>query len=252
MTALYAAYRGELSKLLRRRKYIVFLVLGVLICIAWAVLGGILSGLAGRHGGVFISLTPTPMGALPFFLQALIPLFIFMGVTDLITVEGAEQTMRAMLYCPVERWKLYTGKLLAVMTYTVIYLAGVFIVSVVLSQTLGRGLAVQDIFTALAAYALTVVPLAVLAAFAAMIALLGRSPTLTMLILVVLYIAMNALPLIFPILSEVLFTSFLGWHRIWIGTLPSFARLARMLIIVLGYGVVFYTAGSLLFDRKEY
>jgi len=252
MTALFAAYRGELNKLLRRRKYIVFLVLGVLICVVWAVLGGILSGLAGRHGGVFISLTPTPMGALPFFLQALIPLFIFMGVTDLITVESAEQTMRAMLYCPVERWKLYTGKLLAVMTYAVMYLASVFIVSVALSQTFGRGLSLESIFTAFAAYALTVVPLAVLAAFAAMVALLGRSSTLTMLILVVFYLAMSALPLIFPIFSEILFTSFLGWHRIWIGTLPSFARLVRMLVIVLGYGVVFYTAGSLLFDRKEY
>ena len=252
MTALYAAYRGELSKLLGRKKYIVFLVLGVLICVAWAMLGSVLSGLAGRHGGVLINLTPTPMGVLPLFLQSLIPLFIFMGVTDLITVEGSDQTMRAMLYCPVERWKLYTGKLLAVMTYAIIYLLSVFSVSVVLSQTLGRGLALQAVLTAFAAYTLTIIPLAVLTAFAAMVALLGRSSTLTMLVLVVLYIGMNALPLIFPIFAELLFTSFLGWHRIWIGTLPSFARLARMLIIVLGYGVVFYTAGSLLFDKKEY
>jgi len=252
MTAFLAAYHNELSKLFWRKKYIVFLVIGVLICVLWAVIGSALSGLIGRSGVLFISLMPTPMGVLPLFLQMLLPLLIFMGVTDLITTEGTDKTMKAMIYRPVERWKLYMGKLLAVLTYVAIYLACIFIVSMVLNQTLGRTLSLGELFTAFASYALTIPPLAVLVSFAALIALFGRSGTLTMFVLVVVYMMMSALPVIFPIFSELLFTSYLGWHRLWIGVLPDASRIIHMLIIVLGYGVVFFTAGSLLFDRKEY
>ena len=252
MTAFLAAYHNELSKLFWRKKYIVFLVIGIFICILWAMLGNVVSGFIGRQGGLFISLMPTPMAVLPFFLQILIPLLIFMGVTDLITTEGTEKTMKAMIYRPVERWKLYMGKLLAVLTYAAIYLACVFIVSMVLNQILGRALSPGEIFIAFASYAVTIPPLAVLVSFAALVALFGRSGTLTMFILVVVYMVMSILPVVFPIFTELLFTSYLGWHRLWIGALPDASRLIHMLIIVLSYGVVFFTAGSLLFDRKEY
>ena len=252
MTAFFAAYHNELSKLFWRKKYIVFLIIGVLICILWAMLGNVVSGFIGRQGGLFISLMPTPMGVLPFFLQILIPLLIFMGVTDLITTEGSEHTMKAMVCRPVERWKLYMGKLLAVLTYVAIYLICIFIVSMVLNQTLGRALSPGELFTAFASYTLTIPPLAVLISFAALVALFGRSGTLTMFLLVVVYLVMSALPIVFPIFTELLFTSYLGWYRLWIGALPEASRLIHMLSIVLGYGVVFFTAGSLIFDRKEY
>ena len=92
----------------------------------------------------------------------------------------------------------------------------------------------------------------VLIAFAALVALMGRSGTLTMFVLIALYVAMNILPLVFPVLSELLFTSYLGWYRLWIGVFPAASRLMHMVLVVFGYGAVFFTAGSLLFDRKEY
>ena len=252
MQAFHAAYLNETDKLVRRKKYIAFLIIGIAICIIWAVLGSIASGLIGQHGGIFVALTPTPMGVLPFFLQILLPLLIFMGVTDLITTEGAEHTMKAMICRPVERWKLYTAKIMAVMTYVTLYLACVFTISAILHQTLGRGLGMDALARALASYALTIPTLAVLAAFAAFIALLGRSGSLVMFLLVVIYLAMSVLPVFFPILSELLFTSFLGWHRLWIGVTPAASRMLHMITIVAGYGVVFFMAGSLIFDKKEY
>ena len=252
MTAFYASYRNELTKLMRRKKYIVFLVIGAIICLGWAVLGGLASGAIGRFGGVAINLTPTPMGALGFFLQILIPFLIFMGVTDLITVEAAEGTMKGMICRPVERWKLYAGKLLAVMTYAAMYLALVFVVSSILNQAMGRPLSINEFLISFASYMLALPPLAVLAMFAALVALSGRSGSLIMLLLIASYLAMNVLPVIFPIFSELLFTSYLGWHRLWIGALPQGFRLIHIMSILAGYGVVFFMAGSLIFERKEY
>lgn len=252
MTALYTGYRNEFNKLMKRRKYIVFLCIGAFLCILWAVLGNLISGFIGGRGGMFINLTPTPMGALPFFLQVMIPFLIFMGVTDLITTEKAEHTMKAMVYRPIERWKLYTGKLLAVMTYAAIYLACIFVVSTALDQTVGRGQGLGQISIALASYALTLVPLAVLTMFAAFMAIICRGGSLSMFLLIVIYLAFSVVPAVFPVMSELLFTSYLGWHRLWIGATPGAQRMLHMLTIILGYGVVFFTAGSLIFDKKEF
>ncbi|MCL2527019.1 MAG: ABC transporter permease [Defluviitaleaceae bacterium] len=252
MRAFGAAYRNETEKLIKRRKYIVFIIIGVLICTIWAVGGNMLSALIGRQVGFLFILTPTPMGVLPFFLQVLLPLLIFMGVTDLITTEGAEHTMKAMIYRPIERWKLYGAKLSAVLTYIILYLCCIFFVSALFNQIMGRPLSIGGFAQALASYALAIPTLAVLVTFAAFVAISGRSSSLVMFLLVVIYMVMRVLPLFFPILSELLFTSFLGWHRLWIGVIPGAGRVLHMLVIVAGYGLVFFLAGSLVFDKREY
>ena len=252
MNYFLASFLNEFDKLIRRKKYIVFLIIGAGICVLWTVLGQMFSGFVKQQGGMALTFTPTPMGTLPFFLQILVPFLMFMGVTDLITVEGSENTMKAMICRPVERWKLYASKILAVLTYAALYLGAVFVVCSVLNQLFGKPLSLVEILIALASYILTLVPLAILASFAALVALLGRSGTLTMFLLLLIYMLLCVLPVIFPVLNEMLFTSYLSWYRLWIGALPGAAKLLHMLLIVLGYGTVFFTAGSLLFDRKEY
>ncbi|MDR2737219.1 MAG: ABC transporter permease subunit [Gracilibacteraceae bacterium] len=252
MTSFLASYRGEWDKLINRKKYLVFIGIGVGLCLLWAGFGYLFADFVKLRGGVNIILTPTPMGVLPFFLQIMVPFLMFMGVTDLLTVEDADKTMKAVLCRPVERWKLYTAKILAVLTYAALYLACVFVVSTGLNQLFGRPLGAADFFIALASYALTLAPLAVLATFAALVALWGRSGTLTMFVLLCSYMLLSVLPVFFPVLSEILFTSYLSWYKLWIGALPGAAKLVQVVIIVLGYGTVFYMAGSLLFDRKEY
>jgi len=252
MTSFYAAYRNELTKLFLRKKYIVFLVLGLIICIGWAALAFVAAGLMNRGMGVFFNLAPTPMGALPIFLQVILPLLIFMGATDLITTEGAEGTMKGSIFCPVEKWKLYTAKIFAIMMYVVIYLTCIYAASTILNQTMGNALNAGQLLNAFISYALALPPLVVLATFAAFVALLVRSSTLVMLILIGSYLLLNALPLFSPVFSELIFTSYLGWHRLWIGILPSISRLLHMVVILFSYGAVFYIAGSLIFDRKEY
>jgi ABC-2 type transport system permease protein len=128
----------------------------------------------------------------------------------------------------------------------------VFVISLLLNQIFGKPQNATELLTALASYILTLVPLAILACFASLVALLGKSGTLTMFILLLLYLLLNALPAIFPVLTEMLFTSYLSWYRLWIGALPAASKMIHMLLIELGYGTVFFMAGSLLFDRKEY
>ncbi|MCL2163841.1 MAG: ABC transporter permease [Oscillospiraceae bacterium] len=252
MTSFLVSLRNEWDKLLSRKKYIVFIFIGVGICLIWAGVGQLLSSFAYQQGEISITLAPTPMGVLPVFLQILIPFLMFMGVTDLLTVEGTDNTMKAMICRPVERWKLYTSKILAVVAYAAVYLVCVFIVSAALNQLFGKPLRLTELLIAIASYILTLGPLAVLASYAALIALSGRSGTLTMFLLLLSYMLLKALPVFFPVLTEIVFTSYLGWYNLWIGALPGATKLIHMLLIVVGYGTVFFMSGSLLFDRKEY
>jgi ABC-2 type transport system permease protein len=152
----------------------------------------------------------------------------------------------------VERWKLYAAKLLAVLTYAALYLGSVFVLSAALNQIFATPLGLLELLQNLASYVLTLIPLAILCCFASLVALLGKSGTLTMFLLLLSYMVLGALPIIFPVLSEMLFTSYLGWYKLWVGILPDPAKLLHMLLIVAAYGTAFFTAGSLLFDRKEY
>ena len=252
MSSFFAAYRNEWSKLVSRKKYIVFVFIGVALCLLWTGLGKVASGFIRQQGGLSLTFTPTPMGALPFFLRVLVPFLMFMGATDLLTVECADSSMKAMICRPVERWKLFASKILAVLTYAAAYLTFVFVVCAVLNQLFGNPIGISGLLVALSSYALTLIPLAILACFAALIAVLGRSGTLTMFLLLISYLLLNVMPVFFPVLSEMLFTSYLSWYRLWIGALPGAAKLIHMLLIVLRYGTVFFTAGSLIFDRKGY
>ena len=249
MRAFGAGVANEFSKLIARKKYIVFLCIGAAICCLWALIGNLITSAVS---GMAVIGRSKPMELLHFFLQVLVPFLMFMGVTDLFTVEAADSTMKASLIRPVERWKLYTAKLCAVMIYAAGYLISIFIISSLLQIAFGGMEPIGSLLISFVSYLLVLIPLAVLCCFASLIALFGRSGTLVMFLLILSYLLLCVLPFAFPVLSELLFTSYLGWYRLFVGALPSFASLSNKLLIVLGYGTVFFTAGSLVFDRKEY
>lgn len=249
MRAFVVSFRNELDKLLRRRKYLVFLGVGLLLCLLWCWIGSLVSR---QLSGLQLNLTPNPMGVLPVFLSIIIPFLMFMAVTDLFTVEYAENTMKASLIRPVERWKLFAAKLLSVVTYAAFYLVCLFVFSAVTQALFGEAEPAGELGRMFASYMLTIVPLTVLACFAALIAMLGKSGTLTMFLLLMAYLLLYLLPILLPVQSEMLFTSYLGWYNLWIGALPGAGKLVQMLLTELGYGVVFFTAASLLFEKKEY
>lgn len=252
MKTLIAALQGEISKIRYRKKYFVFLILGITICFIWAMLGNLISKVLAENFAVSFFITSTPMGILPFFLHILLPFLIFMGISDLFTVEGADKTIKAMLMMPVERWKLFTAKILAVMTYIAFYLLAVLFCSSLFQMIFGDGEVFSKILTSVVSYAIVLIPLFVLACFSAMIALLVSSGTLTMFVLAIAYLILVVLPYLFPVMGQLLFTSYFSWYRLFIGVLPAFTRLANMLLIVFGYGAVFFLGGSLLFEKKEY
>lgn len=246
MKLFSGTFKGELGKLLARKKFIVFLALEVAICALVMLIQLALERISGVEFGFTVNLRMTLLG---FFIGAYIPLVSFMAACDLFSGEVSDGSLRASLLRPASRFKVYLAKSLAVYVVAVCYLAALFIVSAILELAFGSDLA--GLFSSLGAYLLDAIPLAVTILMAVFLNQLVRSPTLTMLISIVLLIAAYIVGLFFPQVGAMLFTSYGQWHNLFIGATLPFGAMMMKIGMLVGYGVLFFCGGYYIFERKD-
>ena len=112
MKALILNTGSELKKLLMKKKYLVLTVLGAIICIL-RIGGNVL--VSKITGGEVVIKSNLIMEMVGFVFDILVPLIIFMAVTDLFASEVQEDSMKASLLRPLTRFKVMTSKSLAVL-----------------------------------------------------------------------------------------------------------------------------------------
>ena len=249
MEQFFANLSNELFKLRKRKKYLVFLVLGSAICVASAlrvlIVNYVTDGGVSRQailGGLMSS-------NLTFILLLFLPLMAIMATCDLFVGEQVDHTIRFSLMRPVGKGKIFFSKAAAVFLLCAFDLAVRYVVTTLTQVCLGGG--GEGILTSLGASLLDLIPLAVLVLFFALINQLVKGSSLTVLLCVVCYIGLLILGTYMPAVGGLVFTGYLRWHNLWIGiTLPLLSLLPRIGLLA-GYGLVFGCCGYLLFDRKE-
>ncbi len=247
MKALILSTKGELQKLFIRKKYLVITILGALICLLR--LGGNLL-VAKVSGGELIIKSNLIMSMLGFVTDILIPLVVFMAVTDLFAGEAQEDTLKASLMRPLTRFKVMTSKSLAVFLISCAVMLVMFAVCFVIQVASGNGLggAVQT----LAAYLIDMVPVIALVAMAVLINMIAKGPTLSMLLCIVVYVFFKYLNLYVSPLGQMVFTAYTQWHKIWLGSLLPFGTLMAKTGILFGSVLILYTLSYIIFDGKDY
>ena len=249
MQPFVANLKNELFKLSRRKKYIVFLILGALVCVGSAlrVLAAdlildealprelLVGGLTGEN--------------LLFLLLLFLPLIALMGCCDLFAGEQADHTLRFSLMRPVGKGKLFFSKAAAVFLLCLFDLVALLAVSAAAQLIMGGGS--KGVARSVASGLLDLVPLAVLILFFCLVNQLVKGSGLAVLVCLAVYVALVVVGTYVPAAGGLLFTGYLRWHNLWVGvTLPFKAMLTRIGILA-GYGLVFGSCGYLLFDRKE-
>lgn len=247
------AIRNEWRKLMYHKKYIVLLVIGTLLGLIWSLTGRLLSiSLNALIGSNYLwDFNSVPTSSLSMFSQVYLPLMIFMAVADLFAAEFSDLTIKASLLRPVTRLKLYTAKLCAIMMYIAFFLGVVFVVNMTAGIIVGGVDSFGVVARSLLAFMMTLIPLTVLACFAALISQVIKSGSLLMFLMILSLILLSVLPLLLPFTQNMLFTSFLGWYRMFTGKLPMIGSLLNNFITLLSSGAVFYLAGTLAFERKD-
>ena len=109
MKALILNTGSELKKLLMKKKYLVLTVLGAIICIL-RIGGNVL--VSKITGGEVVIKSNLIMEMVGFVFDILVPLIIFMAVTDLFASEVQEDSMKASLLRPLTRFKVMTSNVI--------------------------------------------------------------------------------------------------------------------------------------------
>lgn len=247
MRALLLSTKNELSKLFMKKKYLVITILGALVCIMR--LGGTML-IAKVSGGEVVIKSNLIMEMLSFVVDILVPLIVFMGVTDLFASEVQEDNLKASLMRPLTRFKVLTSKSLAVFLLGCIAILAMFVICLIIQIISGNSLAaVPQTF---AAYLIDMIPVLSLVAMAVFINMLSKSPTLAMLLCIVVYIFFKYLNFYVSPTGQMIFTAYSQWHKIWIGSHLPLGALLSKIGILLGSTLILFTSSYIMFDRKDY
>lgn len=240
--------KNEFYKLAARKKYIVMLILSIAACMLRY--GGTMLVERLSEGRVTIK-SNIMLEMLPFMAEIIVPLVLFMAVTDLFASEIQEDSLKAVLMRPLSRFKILTSKLIASFAMGAVYMAAIFVVCVVI-QTLSGGKVASILLPSVMAYVIDLVPLFTVAVMAALINMIASGPTLSMLLSIGVYAVMKYANYFSASFGRMFFTAYLGWHKLWLGnTLPVYA-LAADILIIFSTMLIFYALSYILFERKEF
>ncbi len=252
MSLFTSTFKNELKKLFKKKKFTVFLILEIILCVL-AILStlGIQKVTNGElSANLFFANLPLTM--LRFFLQVYIPLIVIMAVSDLFSGEFSDGTIRSAFMRPVSRLKIYGAKILSVFSVALVYLFVLFVMTTGMKVVTGSfTMASASVLYGFLAYFINLIPLMILILFLTFVVQFSTSPSLSIIVSIILYIGLNILSFIIPPVSGLLFTDYMLWHNLWLGiSLPLFPLMSKIMLLV-SYGIIFGSMGYYYFEKRE-
>jgi ABC-2 type transport system permease protein len=237
--------QNEMVKLFHLKKYKIILVLMCLFTIGLGLLGKFMKGFIG------LSLSNTPLTGLSIAAGFLFPLVIALAAADLFTAEQENGTIKAVLTRPVSRINIFTSKALAIMIYIALALLVCLIIGLICS-ILFNGADLSVISEALLSYAVSIIPMCPIVLFAVAVSQLCRNSSSTVMLTVFGYLAIMGFGTVLSGASPMMFTSYTGWYKLFIGAAVPMANILNAFALLAAYSLIFYAAGSWAFENKEY
>ena len=248
MKSFLANFSGELKKLSLKKKYFVFMIISVCVCIGFALVSLLIANFAKADATEFIGNMPTTI--LPAFMQLIMPLIAIMAVCDLFSSEYQDNSIKSVLVRPVTRVKVYSAKVLAVFSLCVTFVLCVFAGAAVCDLViLGN---TDGILHSMLAYLLDTIPLFVIILMAALINQFTKGSTSAMFLCIIIYILAKIGGMFIPVLDSLLFTGYLQWHKLWLGIMLPPATLLAKCSLMLGYGITLFSIGYCMFLNREF
>lgn len=245
MIAIAAGSRNEIVKLFKRRKYQVFLLLMGLLSIATSQLGGVIKDRIG------LSVLNTPFLVLSLATGFILPLIIAMAAADLFTAEQENGSIRAAITRPVSRLSTFISKVLAIVLYTLLVLLVCLVTSLVCGL-ISNGFGVLNIGEVILAYIVSVIPMLPMTLFAVSVSQLSRNSTSAVMLSVLGYTVIIATSIVMPSINPMLFSSYTGWYKLFIGEAIPGSYIFCVSILLAAYTLIFFAVSMWAFEKKEY
>jgi ABC-2 type transport system permease protein len=250
MVGFKAALINEIEKLYKKKKVLV----AVIISLVFIVIGQI--GIAGIRTGFGLRGTSSmefPILVLSVVVNTILPLFTALVTIDSFSGEFSQNTMKIAITRPITRLKFFTAKLAAIMVFVFANLFLVMFFSVIAGFLFNtNSFSVQGIIKIFTAYIVTLLPMMVLALIIIFFTNILRSGIGVFFLSIFMFIVFKGLGIVFSQYSPLFFTSMLGWYNLWLmDTLPVL-KVFRQFMLMLSYGIILFTGGYYLFDKKDF
>jgi len=250
MAVFQAALHNEVEKLYKKKKVLVAVLLSLaVIVIGQLVIVGVRSGFGLRGTGS----VEFPMLVLSVVVNTILPLFTALVTIDSFSGEFTQNSMRITLTRPVSRFKVYTAKITAI----ILFILGALVLLLVFSLLTGfifntNSATLDSLGRTVFSYLVSLLPLTVLALAIALLANIFKSGIAVFFISILTFLGLKVLGVLFSQYSGLFLTTQLDWYNLFLVNSFPLLKIFRQFLIMLGYGIMFFTAGFYIFDKKEF
>jgi len=250
MVGFKATLINEIEKLYKKKKVLVAMIISlVFIVVGQVIMIGLRSGFGLRGVGSM----EFPILVLSVVVNTILPLFAALVTIDSFSSEFSQNTMKIAITRPVTRLKFFTAKLGAIMVFILVNLTFVMIFSVIAGLAFNsNSFSLQGIFRIVLSYIITILPMMVLAVLIVCLCNIFRSGIAVFFLSIILFIGFKALGIYFSQYSGLFFTSMVDWYSLWIMDTIPVAKIIREFLLMISYGILFFTGGYYLFDKKDF
>ena len=250
MVGFKATLINEIEKLYKKKKVLVAMI----ISLAFIVIGQVIMlGLRSGFGLRGVGSMEFPILVLSVVVNTILPLFTALVTIDSFSSEFSQNTMKIAITRPVTRLKFFTAKLGAIMTFVLVNLIFVMIFSIIAGFIFNsNSFSLHGIIRIILSYIITVLPMMVLAMLIAFLCNILRSGIAVFFLTIIIFISFKALGIYFSAYSGLFFTSMVDWYSLWIMDTIPVSKIIREFLLMFSYGILLFTGGYYLFDKKDF
>lgn len=246
MNSVKADIINETQKLFMKKKGLVLLIIMAALSFLCAFF---ISSIQAKLVFISFGSVSYPLMVLSIFANIFLPLFVFMAVSELFPGEIADRTLKLTLTMPISRLKIFISKIIGAGIYVIINFFMILIFSTVSSLILK--LSIPSISHVVLGYLIDIIPALILVIFAAFIVQFFKNSSAALVSCILIFIGIKVLSLLIGGFGSSIFTSYLNWYSLWLSGGTNILRVLDIFLLVLSYGIIFFTAGYYIFDKKE-
>lgn len=250
MEGFKAALINEIEKMYKKKKIIV----AAILALAFIIIGQLaMIGLRNGFGIRGVGSMEFPLLVLSVVANSIIPLFATLITIDSFSGEYSQNTMKISLTRPVSRLKFFTAKLTAISLFIFANLIFVMVFSILAGFIFNTNtFTIYGILRIIVSYVVTLFPMIILIMVIALFTNLIGSGIGVFFLTIIVFLGFKVMGILFSDYSGILFTSMLDWYTLWIMNTFPFFKILREFFLLFSYGILLFTGGFYLFDKKEF
>ncbi|KAJ49033.1 ABC-2 type transport system permease protein [Clostridium tetanomorphum] len=250
MVEFKAAVINEVEKLYKKKKILVAVIVSLIfIVIGQLTVVGVRSGF-GLRGA---SSMQFPILVLSVVVNTILPLFTALVTIDSFSGEFSQNTMKIAITRPITRLKFFTAKIVSIMLFILANLLFVMIFSIIAGIIFNsNSFTLQGLMRIVLCYIVTMIPMMILVLLIVTFTNMIRSGIGVFFLSILVLIIFKVLEIVFSQYSGIFFTSMFSWYNLWMMSSFPFLKILRQFMMMCSYGILLFTWGYYLFDKKDF